>query len=327
MAATTRTTQPRERSALHEWRLDVSGACAGPDRLEVAATLVTPEAQVPRALLACLPGGFLGRRYYDLEVDGDRGYSFADAMALRGFATLAFDHLGVDESSRPVDGWALDPDTLARANQLALEAAMVRSERELGFAPVPVLGVGHSMGSCLAVVQQANHSSYKALVLFSFATSGLPDFLQGREAGVAHDPAAIRERIVELARERFGQAYPGDAPDADHAAFSVGSAPPAAARALERAATGVLPIPGLLSMIPGGFAPWAEQVRIPTLVARGDHDLPGSAEGAIASLPAASRVDTFTQPDCWHCHFVSNTREALFQRVADWIDDTLDPTD
>ena len=57
------------------------------------------------------------------------------------------------------------------------------------------------------------------------------------------------------------------------------------------AATHVLPIPGLLSMIPGGYRPWADEVRVPAFVAVGDHDLHGAQE-APASLPNAPEVVT-----------------------------------
>ena len=62
---------------------------------------------------------------------------------------------------------------------------------------------------------------------------------------------------------------------------------------------------------------------VPTLVAIGDHDLPMTEDEARASLPNATRVDTLVQDDCWHCHFVANTREALWERVARWIDEVL----
>jgi pimeloyl-ACP methyl ester carboxylesterase len=308
-----------------DWRLDVSGALATGEALEVAATLVRPEHGQASALLVCLPGGFLTRRYYDLEVDGDRRFSFAEHMAARGYATLALDHLGVGESSRPRDGWALDVATLAHANQAALEAALERWA-ELGAAPVATIGVGHSMGSCLTVAQQALHGPHAALVLFSFTTAGLPLFLQGREEQFADDPRAANEHIVELARERFDSAYPADASDGSHTAFSVGSAPSQAARALQGAQTGILPVPATLTMIPGGYAPWARDVRVPSFVAVGDHDLHPAHEAA-ASLPNAAEVVSYTLEDCWHCHHVANTRERLWNRVARWVHSVLEAND
>ncbi len=311
--------------ARHEWRLDVSSALAAGEELEIAASLAVPARAAPAALLVCLPGGFLSRKYYDLDVDGDRRFSFAERMATLGYATLALDHLGVGDSSRPEDGWLLDVDALARANQTALEGALKRWAEEIAEA-VPTIGVGHSMGSCLTVAQQARHAPHAALVLFSFSTVGLHAFLQGRELEFAADPDAARAHIVELARERFGSAYPDDLSDGAHAAFSVGSAPPDAERALRAAATRVLPIPGTLSMIPGGFASWARDVTVPAFVAVGDHDLHPAHEGP-SSLPNSSEVVAYTLEDCWHCHHIANTRERLWTRVARWVDAVLGPAD
>ncbi len=310
----------------HEWRLDVSAALPDEAPLEIAATAVVPGRGAHRAVLACLPGGFLSRRYYDLEIDGDRRFSFAEHMAGLGYATLALDPLGVGESSRPEDGWRLDVDALARANQLALEGALGRFSSQAGFRP-RTIGVGHSMGSCLSVVQQARHGPHEALVLFSFTTAGLRPFLQGREVELADHPEAARAHIAELARERFASPYPAAASDADpgeRAAFGVGSAPPEAERALHGAATNLLAIPGLLAMMPGGYRPWADHVRVPTFVAVGDHDLHG-VDGVPAMLPQAPEVATFTLDDCWHCHHVANGREKLWNRVAGWLDGLLGP--
>ncbi|HKX46418.1 MAG TPA: hypothetical protein VJP77_06925, partial [Planctomycetota bacterium] len=78
-------------------------------------------------------------------------------------------------------------------------------------------------------------------------------------------------------------------------------------------------VPGLLAMIPGAYAPYAEAVRVPVFVAVGDHDLHG-AHAAAAALPAAPEVVAFTQEDCWHCHFVARSRARLFERVAHFVD-------
>lgn len=306
-----------------EWRLDVSAAVAGDEALEVAGTLVAPGDRAPKALLLCLPGGYLSRHYFDLGLDGDHRYSYAEHMAGQGYACLALDHLGIGDSSRPRDGWVLRAETVAHANQLALDAALARWREEGGDA-LPTIGVGHSMGSCLSVVQQAEHAPHRALVLFSFTTLGLRPFLQGREAEFADDAEGIAANIQVLAQERFGDAYPADGPEAETPAFSAGTAGADGERALANAAAGLLPIPGLLSMIPGGYRPWAEQVRCPAFVAVGDHDL-HPAQRAPASLPNAPEVVAYTLEDCWHCHTVANTREKLFTRIARWIDHQLAP--
>ena len=141
------------------WRFDVSAALDVPGAHAIAVDAIVPRdagAAARRPVLCCLPGGSLSRRYHDLELDGDRSYSFAEFMAARGFASLLFDHLGTGESSRPDGPAALDPDRIAAANQAALARALARLRAggaEPGLPPLAApatIGVGHSMGSMVA---------------------------------------------------------------------------------------------------------------------------------------------------------------------------------
>jgi pimeloyl-ACP methyl ester carboxylesterase len=313
------------------WRLDVSDAVDLPGAHEIAADLLLPHADTlgeRPLILSCLPGGFLTRSYYDLEVDGSRTYSFAEHMAARGFISVAFDHLGIGASSRPPDeqGFELGVEAFARADHAALDQVMerLRTGKESDLAALPGLrsiGVGHSMGSCLSVVQQAVAPSHTALVLFSFTTAGLPEALTPEELGIANDREQIQTRLVELARKRFGSPWPqggGAASDSPGAAFQVGTAPEDAGRALQNASTNVLAIPGLLSMIPGGYAPYAECIDVPVFIAAGDHDI-HSVRDVPAHFPKSPEVVAYLLEDTWHCHFVSNQRTRLWDRVAHWL--------
>ena len=174
--------------------IDVSHAVHEVDQHTLSAQVALPagrDAITPRVVLCCLPGGFLSKAYFDLEIDDSYEFSFVDYMARQGFATLCLDHLGTGDSSRPKDGYALGVDAIARANQAALETLLQRLRVGDGLPALPELvsvGVGHSMGSCLSVVQQALHAPHSALVLFSFTTAGLPDFLGEAELELANNP-------------------------------------------------------------------------------------------------------------------------------------------
>jgi alpha-beta hydrolase superfamily lysophospholipase len=310
-----------------EWRFDVSDAVELPGTHEIAASVVAPAAfgQSGNAtVLCCLPGGSLSRKYWDLESDGDRRFSFAEFMAARGFATLAIDHLGVGESTQPGDGTALDVLRLARANQAALAQATARlragdASEGRPLAQLRSIGVGHSMGSCMTVLQQAHHAPHAGIVLMSFTTRGLPDFLTEGERAFAGDPHGARAKLPDLIRARFGTPYPDPPKGAGReAAYGVGTAPPEALLALRQAATALAAGPGILSMIPGAFAPEARAIEVPVFLAVGDHDL-HTADHASEEFPRSPEVVAYTLPDCWHCHNVANTRERLWARVARWI--------
>ena len=335
--------QPVRRS---DFRLDVSDAVPLDGPFEIAASVVAPadvDATSGARILCCLPGGFLSRSYFDLLVPRgtgsqtdaeDRRFSFAEAMAARGFVTLAFDHLGVGESSKPdpiEGGYALGLEAIARANQRALELALERLAQEGGAPGLPALrdpvtiGVGHSMGSMLTVEQQALARPHRALVLFSFSTHGTPAFLDDAMRAYANDPARLRREIGELARRTQGSPYPERASDSEEnrrAAFGVGTAPSAAEDALHAASTNLLAVGGLASMVPGGFAPAAEQIDVPVFMWVGDHDLHDDRH-TRQELPRSPLVTTRILEDCWHCHFVANTREVLWRETAAWLQATL----
>ncbi|MBY0399908.1 alpha/beta hydrolase, partial [Myxococcota bacterium] len=275
-------------------------------------------------------------RYFDLDPGGGHGYCFAEAMAARGYMTLAFDHLGVGDSTQPdppEQGQALGVEAIARINQFALEAALdrlARGDSASGLPPIrraATIGVGHSMGSALTVEQQALARPHRALVLFSFTTRGLPFFLTEDQRRYAGDPERARRELGALAQRCYGTPYPARANDSAanrRAAFGVGTAPPFALELLHGAATNLLGLAGLLSMIPGGYAPAAERIDVPVSILVGDHDL-HDTRGLREELPNAPLVETRTLPDCWHCHFVANGRETIWRETADWIDRTLAP--
>ena len=325
------TTQEAPRRA--ELRFDVSEAVPVPGNFEVASTLIIPAAgHEPSAkpLLVCLPGGFLSRHYYDLQINGSRTYSFAEAMSRAGYAVLCLDHVGTGDSTRPnpiKNGYAIGVEAIARANQLALESALQKLREGDIATEIPpcefasTIGVGHSMGSMLSVEQQAFSKQHKALLLFSFSTQGTPRFLDDSMRAYAGEPERLRQEIGQLAEKSMGTPYPARATNSEsdrRAAFGVGTAPAEAEDALHAASTNLLAVGGLTSMIPAGFAPPAAEIDVPVLMIFGDHDLHDDRH-TREELPNAPAVTTYCLADSWHCHFVSNTREALWETVSSWI--------
>lgn len=311
----------------HLFSVDVSHAVEEAGQHAISAQVALPlsrDGAAPRVVLCCLPGGFLSKAYFDLEIDGSYEFSFVEYMARRGFATICLDHLGSGESSRPKDGYAFGVDALARANQAALATLLERLRAGDGLPALPELvsvGVGHSMGSCLSVVQQARHAPHAALVLFSFTTAGLPHFLGEAELALADDPARAHAEVPQRVRALYDDPFPAraqNAPPDSHAAYSVGSAPPRAQRALQKAGTNLLAIPGTLAMIPGAYTPYAEEIACPVFVAAGDHDLHGVRE-VSGMFPRAPEIIAYELKDSWHCHNVANTRAKLWHRVIHWL--------
>jgi pimeloyl-ACP methyl ester carboxylesterase len=268
-------------------------------------------------VLFCVPGGGLHRGYFDLAA---AGRSFGRALAARGFAVVTIDSLGWGDSSRPRDGFALTPEVIAAANARAVEA--LGSELEPRWPGLPRIGVGHSLGGLLAIVQQAEHESFDALVLLGVGTGGLRRMLSDEELAYADRPEALLPELVRLARQRSGGEAWFELPAAARAgAIFGGGADPAALAAMRLVGCEVVSVPALFSMLPGSSAPWAARVRVPIFLGIGERDITGPPHEVVASFPASPDVSLLVLPGTGHSHFAFASCEALFERIARWSGD------
>ncbi len=313
-----------------ELRLDTGVALAGEAPLQVAASVWLPAApQQARALLICLPGGNMNRRYFDLRPDdGDATFSFAAQMTARGFAVAAFDHLGLGDSSKPDDGWRLTPEVLTQANAAASAALQMRLRAGLGEGipslALPSIGVGHSMGAMLTVLQQHAARTHAAIALLGFSTRGLPEYLPPALKDTA-DPVAVRPQLVDLARKMFGQPYPvihrGGGNNTE--LFGSRAADPRGVAALKPATDCVLPVPAMMSMIPGNVAPEAAALDVPVFLGIGERDMVGAPHVVPAAFGGSRDVTLYLLAQAGHSHFLFPARTALYDRLASWAGSIL----
>lgn len=303
--------------------LDAGVEVAGAGSMQIAGNLIVPE-QAPIALLVCLPGGGMNRRYFDLlPPDGSDAYSFARQMAHRGFASLLIDPLGVGESSRPDDGYSLTPEVLARANANATGEVLRRLRAGMalgGLEPLPQIkafGVGHSMGALMTILQQAESAQYVGVAALGFSTRGLPDFLPPEAK--AMDDSSRRRELVRLARGLFRDSYPVLSRNDDRAGLYSGkSAEAPAVEAIKAARDRLLPVPAFLSMLPGNVAAEAARIQVPVFVALGERDLAGPPADAPKAFTGSPAVTFHLLPDAGHSHFLFPARVGLFDALADW---------
>ena len=295
-------------------RVGVGEVLPGERGLELAADVFLPEGEsAPAAAFFCFPGGGLHRGYFDLAAEGR---SFARALVARGFAVVTIDSLGWGESGRPQDGFALVPEVIAAANARAVDA--LGAELEACWPGLLRVGVGHSLGALLAIVQQAEHESFAALVLLGASTGGLRQMLSDEELAVADRPEAARAELVRLARKRSPEAWFELPALARAGAIFGGGADPAALVAMRQVGCEVVAVPALFSMLPGSSAPWAARVRVPILLGIGERDITGPPHAVPASFPASPDVSLLVLPGTGHSHFAFATCERLFERVAGW---------
>jgi len=302
----------------------------GEGRLDMALEIQFPEhlAQ-PAVLLVCLPGGNMNRRFFDLAPaelteDGrrDASFSFARQMTARGFVVALVDHLGIGGSSRPADGYALSADVLAKASNNVLGAIKARVQAHYGsrLTHLHAVGVGHSMGAMLTLVQQAQYHSYPAIALLGFSTRGLPEYVPQPLHALANDPAALRAQLPAIARSMFKEPYPRLQRTEDSRGMFAGDRADARGIAALKSASGepMLPLPSLLSMLPGNVAPEAASIDVPIFLGVGDRDIVGPPEQVSGAFSHSPSVELHVMPETGHSHFLFASRLALFDAVAAW---------
>ncbi|MDQ1432254.1 MAG: hypothetical protein QOF40_2856 [Actinomycetota bacterium] len=295
-------------------RVDVSDVAPAGVR-EVAAEIFEPDdAGDDPVVLCCLPGGGMSRGYFDVQAPPEFGnYSMARHLADRGFVVVTLDPPAVGESDAPEDGYVLTPDVVADVDAVAFARVL---EQWPGGRPI---GVGHSAGALLTVVQQARHHTYRALGLLGFGNGGHERFaLSMTELGVGEDPVARRAAIVELTRQRFDRPLPrGSTATSD---FLLGGmdVPPPVLEALGAVKSCLLAVVGLTSMIPGSVGPELAAIDVPVFLGLGDRDIAGEPRGIPAFFTGSHDISLFVLAETGHNHNVSPAREQLWDRLAAW---------
>lgn len=300
----------------------------GESALHIAAEVWAPsdlERSSEVTAFVALPGGGMSRRYFDLAVENDDTFSFAKQMVARGFVVILIDHLGIGESSRPADGYAVTAEVVAKANAHATEQIVAKLRAGSLSPTLPALqnlstiGVGHSMGAMMTLLQQAEYRQHAAIALLGFSTRGLPEYVSPKVRELAADPAAIRAELATLAKAMFVQPYPVIKPTGREGGIFAGkTADPRGTVALKQVTDVLLPMGAFLSMVPGNVLPEARQVASPVFLGVGEFDMVGPTHEVPASFPASRDVTLHVIPETGHSHFLFPSRIGLFDRLAAW---------
>ncbi len=268
----------------------------------------------PLAVLVCWPGGSYSRAYWDVHVDGHERYSFAEHMVDWGFSVVAVDPLGVGDSSRPDD---VDRVTLESMTDAAAEAVRQLRER-LAPQGVPVIAVGHSLGGCLSLVEQARHGSYEAVANLGF-THGAKPIHSPESEGPGPEAAAV---AVEHAKAFFGglwdDGYALAPREPNHAWLHDPDVPADVIAEDDRQASPWPRQSYVGALLAGHSASYAADVSSPVFVAFGEHDVPEHPHDDIGYYRSSGDVTLMVLPRSAHCHNFAGTRALLWDRLADW---------
>ena len=82
----------------------------------------------------------------------------------------------------------------------------------------------------------------------------------------------------------------------------------------------MLPVPALMSMIPGNVAPDAATLAEPVYLGIGERDMVGPPHVVPAAFTASGDITLYLLAETGHSHFLFPARIALFDRIAAWAD-------
>ncbi len=278
------------------------------------------------------PGGGYSRGYYDMHFPGHEGYSQAAHHVEMGHVFVAYDHLGVGESSLD-DLASLTIEDIAAHNHQAVAkvADQIRKGdlcREFPALPRAVMiGIGQSMGGGVSIIMQGRHRSFDAIGVLGYSAvhTVLPQRTQTEvEQGAAmYDYSRDTDsRTLSVERSSAGVSdfvYPFHwedvAPDILEADMSGGypirrTAPP----------FGSLTIPNCVvaMMSPGFVATEAAAVDVPIFLGFGERDTSQDVHREAAAFPNARDISLFVVPRMAHMHNFASTRRLLWDRLSEW---------
>ncbi|HVX09177.1 alpha/beta hydrolase [Humibacter sp.] len=314
-------------AASHVHLCDVSSVGV-PGLRRIAAEIFWPhdgEAQ-QRVAVVCAPGGGMSRRYFDLRVppEDERrlgSFSMARYFAAHGHAVIILDPPGIGDSDGADDLYELTPAVVSQALAIASsESVGLLRWRTGGHAVAPVVvGLGHSAGAMLTVLQQDAWRPYGALVLLGFHGFGLPEVLADAEARFTDDAPGLRAALPALAAARFGS--PTVQLETSISPMLVRSRPPRSVMdALGAASAPLLSLVATATLVPGFVAGELARLDVPIFLANGENDITSPARDAGVQFRRAADLTLFTLAGSGHNHNAAANRMVLWDRILRWID-------
>lgn len=306
--------------------VDVSPALSGQQTGSVSGTMFVPENLDPAAtVVVATPGASLSRRYWDIELpDGE--YSQARHFARRGVVFIALDYLGGGDSSQPANGEQLTlPDVAAAAHHALV--GLRRGLEQGSWHPRPLtpsrwVGLGHSFGAAITIVQQSEYADFDAIAVLGYSSiesAAVPQV----PANWADLSVVDRRAFVEEGLARYGinfpvyhqipregpwaAMYPDDASDQLKAYDD------------EVLATTLPRTVGVDVMTPGFTLPYASRITAPVFLAFGDQDTCRQPHLQVTAYPASRDVTLTTYQDMKHLHNFSDGRLQLWDRTVQWM--------
>ena len=313
-----------------ELRIDV-----GSDQ-QIAATVFLPPKAIPsvrQTAIFALSGGGYARGYYNLQFPNRPDYSQAEYHARQGHIFVALDHLGVGGSSAE-NAQNLRIEDIAAANARAVETITEKLKKGSltdGFPATKHLvrvGIGQSMGGCITIVMQANHSCYDGIGILGYSAihTVLPQpteeernrSIQGHHYSRETASAQLSLETSSASISNFSYPFHWEDVPADIIAEDMSKGFPIRTPPVPAWASATVPSCAITMMSPGVIAAEAASIRVPVFIGVGERDTCPTPHAEPSAYQNCADVSLSIIPHMAHMHNFASTRHALWARLEEW---------
>jgi|GEM_PF-1273366 len=295
-----------------------------PGRWRVATRIYRPRGRVThRAIQLLVHGATYDGRYWEIPAINGVSYSYAEAMASRGYEVVVMDQLGAGASDHP-DG---DAFGLTQAAQVLQEVgAQVRRRSGPHRA---LVYVGHSNGSVTALYSQGTYQGADGVVTTGWVHGYRP--LPVDPSDPVFQEALAHPYISLPGAARAGLFYYAPEVDPDVVAYDNAELNTAMPR---RQFLDLLAVHGdIAARGPGGMteATRSQEVRVPVLVQAGEEDFAIAPASTVdqppteeAFFPNAPSVDVEVLPEIGHAVNGHRTHAESWDGIDGWLQSRFD---
>lgn len=283
-------------------------------KLELDATLFSPDSNPSGIQFFCLPGGSESHDYFNLGQYDGVDHSFVSRMTALGHEVITMDHPGT--GNNPISD--THPFLKPRQSSDYIAQAIVGFQKIRASNPSKFIGVGHSMGGMMTILTQARHQLFDGVALFGSSANGLDWGLDDHEKTYVGEPIAVEEDLEKLVIRKFQTPFPGPLGGPSGKSITFGGATPEITERLREISIPLYAAGGMLSMIKGSFAPEVEAIDVPLFLAFGDHDIGAPPEETPAPFTGTDSIELHVLDNCGHNSFAFPVIETLCAKLDHW---------
>ncbi|MDT7767481.1 MAG: hypothetical protein QOI30_469, partial [Mycobacterium sp.] len=102
--------------------------------------------------------------------------------------------------------------------------------------------------------------------------------------------------------------------------FNLPGTDPVGVAALRAVMTNLVPLPSMLSIVPGNITDYIREITVPVFLGGGDHEPWHKAAQLVPAFANSADITFYSLADSAHNHNIAASRQLLWRRLLGWAD-------